>query len=387
MQHVFIIGSKGIPAKYGGFETFVDNLVTRQKDPQLKYYVACLGDINEEFDYRGATCFRVKVPSLGSAKAVVYDLLSLNRCLSYIRQNQWPNCIIYILASRIGPFLPFYQKSLAALGAQVYLNPDGHEWQRAKWNRLIRGYWKFSEKLMVKYADLVVCDSRAIEKYISQAYVEYQPQTKYIAYGAAVEQNSSNKATSPLANWYRSKGLAANEYYLIVCRFVPENNFEVIIKEFMKSTTKKSLAIITNIEKNKFYQQLEQKTGFSRDHRIKFVGTVYHPELLIQIRQQAFAYLHGHEVGGTNPTLLEALATTEVNLLLDVSFNREVGGAAALYFDKDQKGDLAKLLFQVEGLSKNERQKLGLVAKKRIDEYYSWEAIVAQYEEIFGCVN
>ena len=119
---------------------------------------------------------------------------------------------------------------------------------------------------------------------------------------------------------------------------MPENNYETMIAEFMKSTTSKKLVIITNIEKNKFYERLKQKTEFYKDERIKFVGTVYNKDLLKEIRKNAYGYLHGHEVGGTNPSLLEALATTNLNLLLDVGFNREVAMDGALYFNKRAYG-------------------------------------------------
>lgn len=117
-------------------------------------------------------------------------------------------------------------------------------------------------------------------------------------------------------------------------RFVPENNYETMIREFMKSNSKKDFVLITNVEQNKFYDQLLKDTGFDKDPRVKFVGTVYDQELLKYIRENAFAYFHGHEVGGTNPSLLEALASTKLNLLLDVGFNREVGENGAIYWKK-----------------------------------------------------
>ena len=113
-------------------------------------------------------------------------------------------------------------------------------------------------------------------------------------------------------NWLTEKGLTPNEYYLVVGRFVPENNVETIIREFMASDTTKDLAIITT-ENPKLYAELEEKLHFSADPRIKFVGTVYDQELLKKIRENAWAYIHGHQVGGTNPSLLEALARRERN--------------------------------------------------------------------------
>lgn len=133
---------------------------------------------------------------------------------------------------------------------------------------------------------------------------------------------------------------------------------------------------------DKFLDELEKKLHYRADGRIKFIGTVYDQELLKKIRENAYAYLHGHEVGGTNPSLLEALGSTDLNLLLDVSFNREVGQDCALYWTKEN-GSLAKLIDEVDEMSGEEILELGRAAKKRVTEQYSWERICEQYEEVF----
>ncbi|MES9685903.1 DUF1972 domain-containing protein, partial [Gottfriedia acidiceleris] len=241
MKNIYIIGSKGIPAKYGGFETFVDNLTARKKNKNIFYHVACMGDNNEEFTHNNARCFNIKVPEIGSAKAVLYDIMSLQRCVTHIKENNIKNGIIYILACRIGPFMKFYKKQLNTLGIKIYVNPDGHEWKRSKWNYAVRKYWKFSEGLMVKHSDLLVCDSLGIESYIKNEYSKFNPKTTFIAYGSEVEKSKISNLDSIFSDWYKSFNIRLNEYYLIVGRFVPENNYELIISEFMKSTTKKDL--------------------------------------------------------------------------------------------------------------------------------------------------
>ena len=170
MRDVFIIGSKGIPARYGGFETFVENLTANKVSESLRYHVSCLASDNEEFKYNNVRCFNVKVPNIGAAKAIYYDVMALRECIKYIKKNNIKNAIVYVLACRIGPFIGWYRKKLKKLGASLFVNPDGHEWKRAKWNAAIKAYWKFSEKLMVKHADLLVCDSINIEKYIKKDY-------------------------------------------------------------------------------------------------------------------------------------------------------------------------------------------------------------------------
>lgn len=382
MRHVFIIGSKGIPAKYGGFETFVEKLTEQQKSKDIKYHVSCLAQDSKEFEHNGARCFNINVPNIGAAKAVYYDIFALRECIRYIKENKIENPIVYILACRIGPFVGRYKKQLKKLGGTLFVNPDGHEWKRGKWNAAIRKYWKISEKLMVKHADLLVCDSKNIEKYIQEDYKQYNPKTTFIAYGADMEKSKLSDNDPKLINWYKEKCVKAKEYYLVVGRFVPENNYETMITEFMKSNTKKDFVLITNVEQNKFYEQLRQKTGFDKDSRIKFVGTVYDQELLKKIRENAYGYFHGHEVGGTNPSLLEALASTDLNLLLDVGFNREVGEDGAVYFNKKEM-NLSKLIDELDQITPEKIAEIGKKAKKRILQEYSWNYIVKEYENQF----
>lgn len=383
MKNVFIIGSKGIPANYGGFETFVDNLTERRVSESIKYHVSCLSDNNDEFSHNGARCFNIKVPNIGAAKAVYYDILALKESINYIEKNNIKNAIIYVLACRIGPFLWIYKKKIKKLGIKLFVNPDGHEWKRAKWNYFIKKYWKFSEKLMVKHSDLLICDSINIEKYIKNEYSKYNPKTKFIAYGADTKKSQLSDNDPKIINWYNEKGVRAGEYYLVVGRFVPENNYKLMIEEFMKSNTKKDFVIITNVENNSFYKELKVNTNLEKDNRIKFVGTVYDQELLKKIRENAFAYLHGHEVGGTNPSLLEAMALTKLNLLLEVGFNKEVGEESSCYFGKDNNS-LSKLINKCDEFSQEEIDTYGELAKYRINSYYSWNLIIKKYEEIFN---
>lgn len=379
-KHVYIIGSKGIPAKYGGFETFVENLTARRVNENIKYHVACMGKDNNEFEYNNSKCFNINVPNIGPAKAVYYDLMALKKSIKDIKTNNIKDGIIYILACRIGPFIGHYKRKLRKMGIKLYVNPDGHEWKRAKWNGFIKKYWKYSEKLMVKHADLLICDSINIEKYIQDDYKKYNPKTTFIAYGAEVSKSTTKDDDKCLLDWYKEKQVKPKEYYLVVGRFVPENNYETMITEYMKSTTKKDFVLITNVEQNKFYDTLKEKTNFDKDKRIKFVGTVYDQELLKKIRENAYGYIHGHEVGGTNPSLLEALATTDLNLLLDVGFNKEVGQDGAVYWNK-KENNLSNLLNELDKFSDQQVEDYSKKAKKRILDEYSWDKIIEKYEK------
>lgn len=245
----------------------------------------------------------------------------------------------------------------------------------------MRRYWKVSERMMTKHADLMVCDSVNMEKYIREEYARHRPQTTFIAYGAEGRRSRLADDDPKLLDWFRSKGLEPKSYYLVVGRFVPENNYETMIREFMVSDSKRDFALVTNVS-DRFLEELKEKTHFDRDPRIKFVGTVYDRELLMKIREDAYAYFHGHEVGGTNPSLLEALASTDLNLLLGVGFNREVARDAALYWSKEP-GDLARLIDRADAMDPDEIHALGDKAKQRIADAYSWQHIADQYKNLF----
>ena len=386
VQHVFIVGSKGIPGNYGGYETFVDKLTEyHQNNPNLKYHVACKAKDTKTFEYHNADCFDVKVPSIGPAQAIYYDVAALNQCVRYIKRHNIQHPIVYILACRIGPFAAHFQRVIHKLGGKLYINPDGHEWMRAKWSAPVRKYWKISEQLMTKHCDLLICDSKNIEKYIHDEYGKYNPKTTFIAYGAETRKSKLADDDPKLIAWYKEKGLSPKSYYLVVGRFVPENNYETMIREFMKSHSKRDFALITNVS-DKFLEELKEKTHFDQDPRIKFVGTVYDKELLMKIRENAYGYFHGHEVGGTNPSLLEALGSTDLNLLLDVGFNREVAENSALYWTK-QSGNLASLVDWADGMNADEISELGKKASLRIVEAYSWQHIADEYESRFSLMS
>lgn len=396
IKNVFIIGAKGLE-NYGGYETFLDKLTEyHQNNENIRYHIACKangqGYMDEtklkdavkisdtEFMYHNAHCFKLKVPDLGSAQAIIYDLKALKYCCNYIRVNQIKEPIVYVLSSRVGPVMGCFARQIHKLGGYYWNNPDGRENLRKKYKPIVRKYWKLSERYMVKHSDLVICDSKNIEKYIKEEYKKYDPQTTYIAYGADVIKSALTDDDPKYRTWLNEHNLSDQAFYISVGRFVEENNFETMIREFMKSRTEKSFALITNTNE-KLLTDLENKLHFSQDKRINFVGTVYDKELLKKIRENAYGYFHGHEVGGTNPSLLEALSSTKLNLLYDVGFNREVAEDSALYWTKEE-GSLAELIDFSEKLQTAEREKMGEKARERIETYYSWDLIADSYYNI-----
>jgi len=401
---VFIIGAKCI-GQYGGYETFLDKLTEVHQDEQdIQYYIVTKangdGAMDEtklvgvsnikmddarqvrSFKYHNANVVKLSVPQIGAAQAIAYDVKAFKWCLKYIANHHINNAIIYVLACRIGPFFSGLVKKAHKLNAKVYVNPDGHEWKRAKWSAPIRKYWKESEKLMVKHSDLLICDSVNIEKYIKTEYSVYNPNTTYIAYGADVEKSTLADDDPKFLNWMKEHGLEKNSYYMCCGRFVPENSFEIMIREFMKSKSSRDFAIITT-KNDALLEALENKLHWKSDKRIKFVGTVYDSQLLKKIRENDYGNFHGHTVGGTNPSLLEALGSTELNLLIDVGFNREVGQDAALYWG-DAEGELAKLIDQCDNMDKHIRNEHGHNARNRIKEAYSWKFIGEEYKNTWN---
>ncbi len=395
--HIFICGAKSV-GQYGGYETFVDKLTQYHQDrTDLHYHVMCkangAGRMDEsrlpgaerigenEFLYHNARCVKLRVPKIGPAAAIWYDLAALRYCLRYCRKHQIQRPIFYLLACRVGPVMGFVKKRVHALGGVLYDNPDGHEWMRAKWPLPVRLYWKQSERLTVKHADLLICDSRFIESYIRETYASFRPHTAYLAYGAELGPSPLSDSTPRFVDWLNRWDVKPFEYYLAVGRLVPENNYETILREFMASSTPRALILITD-QNGALLRRLEETLRFSGDGRIRFAGAVYDEALLYKIRENAYAYLHGHSVGGTNPSLLEGMAATKVNLLYDVVFNREVGGDAALYWQKEP-GSLRALIQRAEEMPEAEREALGRKAKARIGENYRWQTIADRYAELW----
>lgn len=384
MLDIFIIGSKGIPAHYGGFETFADNLVTHKQSPSIRYHVSCLGDDNREFTYNEAHCFTIKKNKyIGPANAIFYDLASLDYCIKYIKEHQLKKTIVYILGGSIGPFLSHYTKKLHDLDCVVYFNPDGLEWMRDKWSLPVKKYLKLSEKDMIKHSDVIVCDSLRIKTYVDDTYSAYQPNTHFIPYGASYIKQLDSKQKNDYTQWLAEHNIEQNDYYLTVGRLIPENNFYTILTEFMASSSKKQLVCITDTTTSKYYDFLLKSTHFDTDKRIHFVGSVYDAALLTQIRKGAFAYIHAHQVGGTNPSLVEALASTSINILLGVDFNKEVGQQCAFYFTK-KPNSLKSIVNKVETLTPQEQNKLGEMARQRIEDAYTWPKVICEYEQLFS---
>ena len=382
MINVFIVGSKGIPARYGGFETFVENLTKRKKSKEIKYFVTSMNE-GEPFEYNDATCVPVSLKKDSSFNRIINVSSALKWIESYISShNDGSKNIVYILGCRVGLLLRKHKRKLHKMHCVVVVNPDGLEWKRGKWNWIQKKVLLLSEKGLIKYSDFVVCDSVGIKNYVTNKYKKINSSNiEYIAYGCDLSKSSATEES--LLRWLSKFNVEKEQYYLIIGRFVPENNFNLIIDGFMRSKTSKKLLIISNVEKNAFYNGLEERLHFSSDERILFAGTCYDEELVKKIRENAFCYIHGHSVGGTNPSLLEALGSTKINLLYDVAFNREVGENQCIYFDNDAK-KLAEIINNIESDYKKYLKELD--PSSIIESRFKWDDIVSKYEKYFETI-
>jgi len=376
MKHVFIIGARGYHAKYGGWETFVSNLVDNYNDKNTIFHISCLSYGTEE-EYQVSDNIIVKpfnIKQNGGLKMLLCTIKAFNYYLKYIKDNKLTNTYIYVLGLKLGPLLNLKRNTIKKYGIKVLVNPDGLEHERSKWSYPVKKFFLLSEKWMLNNCDIIVCDARGIKKYIDIKYPKLKKKTIYIAYGTN-KIDLSNVEEKEILKEYN---LTKNNYCLMVGRFVPENNYELVINEFMKSKINKKLLIVSNISSSNYYNAVLEKTKCNEDDRIVFIDGIYDQIKLSVIRKNAYLYIHGHSVGGTNPSLLEALSLTNLNVLYNVNFNKDVGGNSCLYFD--EKNSLSKILNSIDKYNSKE---MGKECKEIIKNNFTWDIIVDKYKKLF----
>lgn len=379
MKHVFIVGSRGYHYNYGGWETFTSNLVDHYNDKNTIFHVSMYTDdetLKEKKINDNIFVTPICVKNKGSIKMFIYSVKAYKHYLKEIKNKNLKNCYIYVLGLKLFNYLWLKEKYTKKLGIKVFVNPDGLEWMRSKWSYPIKRFFLLSEKLMLNHCDKIICDGLGIQKYINNKYPKLKKKTTFIAYGYENIDLSKTNEKKVLEEYKLSK----NDYCLIVGRCVPENNYELIIKDYMKSKMTKKLVIISNLTGSTYYQEIINNTSCDKDKRIVFIDGVYDKEKLAIIRKNAYLYIHGHSVGGTNPSLIEALSLTDLNVLYDVCFNKDVGLNTCLYFK--ESGSLTKILNDEKNLDKKKKE-LGPKAKKRVQESFTWDIIINEYKKIF----
>jgi len=356
-----ILGTRGIPARYGGFETFAEELGSRLVAGGVNVTVFCEAtSTNRPKTYRGMSLTYVWSPKLGPLSTIVFDILCLIRARKDFE-------IVYMLGYSAS-FFCFFPR---IFGSTVWINMDGVEWQRSKWSWVGRTYIRLAAQFAMWSANRIIADAVAIAHVLKGTFRRV-PQCTVIAYGASIP-TQANGIDQVLTKW----SLKRYQYYLVVCRLEPENHVREIISGYVNSKSSHELVIVG--DHTRVAEYVKNLVRSNASNRVRFLGTIYDQPQLQIVREHAFAYFHGHSVGGTNPSLLEAMACGNAIVAHDNPFNREVAGDAALFF-RDAKAipEYCKSLESDE----SQRLTLGQLALARVVQHYSWERITAQYLEL-----
>ncbi len=357
MKHtIAIIGTVGVPAEYGGFESLVDNLLDYPLE-NAEYTVFCSSKhYNEKrYFYKGARLKYLPFKANG-VQSILYDIYSM---IIAAKQNH----ILLVLGVSGGIFLPilrlFYSK------VKVITNVDGIEWRRAKWGKLAKWYLKNAEAIAVKYSDVVIADNLGIKEYIQE---KYKILPEIIAYGAK-EHFPSN------IDFLKKLELNPKSYAFKVCRIEPENNVNMILEAFVKISTIK-LVIVGNWNTSVYGIELKNKyTNY--DHLI-LLDPIYDLNILNQLRANCMIYVHGHSAGGTNPSLVEAMALKLPIIAFDVNFNRFTLNNQGLFFsNKDELIDL------MNNRNSIDFEKLRNTNYNTFTNNYQWSVISEKYSDVF----
>ncbi|WP_272690994.1 DUF1972 domain-containing protein [Providencia sp. PROV116] len=352
MKVISIVGTVGLPACYGGFESLIENL-TKNSSGDIKYKVFCSSQFfkNKINAYNNADLIYIPLNANG-IQSIFYDIISLIKTLFY------KNDVTLILGVSGCLFLPFYKFFSKA---KVITNIDGLEWKRDKWGAVAKWFLKRSEYFAVKYSDIIISDNQAIADYVNQS---YNLSSEVIAYGgdhAIISNHIENT-------------IPTGDYYLSICRIEPENNISLILESF--SASKRKIKFIGNW-KNSVYGQCLYKE-YPQYENIELIDPIYDISTLYNYRINCKAYIHGHSAGGTNPSLVEAMHIGRPILAFDCDFNRYSTDNKALYFSNDNS--LLKLIEDTDDnmlVSNSEKMKEIAIEK------YTWSKIATQYESLY----
>lgn len=353
---IAIMGTRGIPNHYGGFEQLAEHLAPGLV--RAGHAVTVYNSHNHPFQgkqWEGVKIVHCYDPEFlfGSAGQFIYDL----------------NCILDARERNFDVILQLGYTSSSVWGllfpenVVVIYNMDGLEWQRAKYSKLTRKFLLYAERLAVRFSNFRIADSPVIQEYYSR---KYGIGTEYIAYGADVF--SSADVSVP-----RAYGVEPGDYLLLMARMEEENNIEMVLNGFRDSSTSRKMLVVGNFS-NRHGRYLKDK--FSGDARIVFAGAIFEQEKVHSLKALSFLYFHGHSTGGTNPSLLEAMASRALILAHDNAFNRNVLGGDAYYFSS-----AAGVQEFVNGFERGEAEEEMLQRNfEKVGERYSWPDVIGKYE-------
>jgi glycosyltransferase involved in cell wall biosynthesis len=362
--NIAIIGSRGIPNYYGGFEQMAQYLAVGllNKGHEVTVYNSHLHPYQEK-EWHGVKlihCYDAE-DKIGTAGQFVYDF----NCIMNARRNKYDVMLFlgYTSSSVWGRLFP--------KNSVIISNMDGMEWKRDKYSKPVQRFLRYAEKLAVKYSQYFIADSTVIQSYVDK---KYNVTSKYIPYGAEI---FANKNEAVLAKY----GVVKTSYHMLMARMEPENNIDMILQGFHMSNSEKKFIVIGNI--NNSYGKLIYKK-YCNDERIRFVGGIFDAEITNTLRAFCRLYFHGHTVGGTNPSLLEAMANGSIIVAHDNEFNRAVLKEDAYYFKTPEE------VMQHVMKSNGHKESAKMVENNfvKIEEQYNWPNIVNMYEEfIIDCYN
>ena len=356
---VAIIGTVGIPANYGGFETLVEQLINHNQNEKLEYAVYCSKSSysEEHWVYHGAKTEYIGLNANG-IQSIPYDIISL------IKASRNSDVILVLGVSGCA-FLPVFRLFSKK---KLIINIDGLEHRRDKWSKWVRKFLKFSEKQAVKYGDVIVTDNKGITDYVAE---EYGKSSELIAYGGDHVLTDINEVlTEKVLKEYE---LEKNGYALGICRIEHENNVHLILEAFEKA--KKKIVFIGNWAKSDFGRQLAEK--YNHSQYVRITPAVYDLDVLNVLRSNCNLYLHGHSAGGTNPSLVEAMFFAKPIIAYDCIYNRESTENKAHYFKSVD--ELKSIVTTPSSYFQKNARSMAEIANRR----YKWETIAKQYEQLY----
>ncbi len=358
-KSIAILGSRGIPAHYGGFETFAEELGIRLAASDLDVTVYCEKHADTEMlpEYQQVRLEYLPVFRLGPATTIIFDVM----CLWHARKEF---DVVYMLGygASLFCFIPRLWKN------EVWINMDGVEWARSKWNWAAKVWFRMMEAIATWTATTVIADAEAIKSHLLTRYPRVR-KIKVIAYGAKIVENPAESDILSELN------LQSESYYLVVCRLEPENHVQEIVDGFLLSKSDFPLIVVGDIEASSSYvAQLRE----IRSPRVQFIGTIFDQNKLEFLRWHSRAYFHGHCVGGTNPSLLEALGCGNRVIAHDNAFNREVATGCAEYFSSSAQ--IPEIIGRID--EAGDMAEVRVAAQERIRNKYSWEKVAQSYNQL-----
>ena len=356
------MGTRGVPAKYGGFETAVEEIGKRLAQRGYDVTVYCRNPGQRITTYEGMTL--VNAPAIRHRMTETLSHTAVSTAHAIIKDH--PDVVLLLNAGN-APLL----KPLKAARIPTAIHLDGLESRREKWRGAGAKYYRWAESAAVRWGQAVIADAQAIADYVKQ---EYGRDCVVIPYGASV--------INPASDRLGEVGVASGEFHLIVARFEPENHVLDAVVAYRRSVDQRPLLVVGSAPYSQWYVDKVREAA-EDDARIRFTGGLYDQELLDQLYGHARTYIHGHSVGGTNPSLLRAMGAGAPVLAYDVEFNREVTAGNAFFW-----GDSAELTAQFDeidaGADDERLWDLGTLGQQRITDAYQWDAVTDQYESLIA---